>query len=150
MKVLAAFCFLLCASALGKNKPQVDYQDAVMVNFETIQSGSSCSSSGTVRAEEDSSGNVTGSTNGNTDCVANTVRHYTVAVGGHTYTIRPALTKGKAAVGMATLGWSTLFEKSSVLANLLPGTHVLVRTDESGFYVRVGKRESKYAIVGAK
>jgi len=33
---------------------------------------------------------------------------------------------------------------------LLPGAHVQVRTDEKGFYVKVGKRESKYAIVGAE
>jgi hypothetical protein len=150
MRVFAAFCFLFCISAYAKDKPQFDYQDAILVSFQTVHSGSSCSASGTVKGEEDSSGNVTGTTNSNSSCVDDTVRHYTLKVGDHTYALRPALTKGKAALGMATLGWSAVFAKNSVLSNLLPGTHVLVRTDESGFYVKVGKRESRYAIVGAE
>ncbi len=134
------FLLLLSAVANAKDKPQADYQDAVLVGFQTVHSGSSCSTSGQIKGEEDSSGNVTGKTHASTNCEESTVRHYTVKVGEHTYVLKP------------TLSWwaSPAFTKNSVLANLLPGTHVQVRTDEKGFYVKVGKRESKYAIVEAE
>jgi hypothetical protein len=148
--LVVVILLLLSAVANAKDKPQADYQDAVLVGFQTVHSGSSCSTSGTVKGQEDSSGNVSGTTNASSNCVDDTVRHYTLKVGDHTYVLKPSLTKGKAAAGMATMGWSLLFTKNSVLSNLLPGTHVQVRTDESGFYVKVGKRESKYAIVGAE
>jgi hypothetical protein len=146
---LGVILTIMCwdTSLFAKGHPSLDYQDGVLVSFQTFQSGSSCRSSGTVEGEEDSSGSVKGTTQSTTVCSNNTVRHYIIAVSGHRYVIEPSWTKKKAAMGVATLGWSALFEKKSVLADLLPGTHVLVRTNETGFYVKVGKRESRYIVL---
>ena len=60
--------------------------------------------------------------------------------------IEPELTKGQKGAALATLGWSARFAKEGVLADQLPGTHVLVRSDANGFWVKVGKRESRYRV----
>ena len=125
------------------------WQDAVLVNFRTVQSGSACSSSGTVNGTVDESGNVTGRTHGNSSCVTITTRFYTLSAGEHTYVLRHELTAGKKATVIATLGYGALFMKNSVLANQLPGVHVLARTDPKGFWVKIGSRESKYQVVEA-
>jgi len=148
----AVVIFLLAAIANAKDKPQVDYdyQDAVLVSFQTIHSGSICSTSGTIKGEADSSGNVTGSTAATSGCADTTDRHYTIKFGDHTYVLKPASTKKS----FATLGLSDVFGKGGVLSTLLPGTHIQIRTDvkgfAKGFYVKVDKRESKYVVVGAE
>jgi hypothetical protein len=54
--------------------------------------------------------------------------------------------KGTAA-GIATLGWSRVFAKNSVLAYQLPGTRIQIRSDGKHYFVKIGDRESLYSIV---
>lgn len=127
-----------------------DYQEATLVNFRTVQSGSTCSSNGNINGQTDSSGNVTGSTNGTTNCRARMVRYYTIVCGEHTYTLRPEMTTGNKAAAAASLGYAVFFMKNSVLDKQLPGTQVLMRTDTKGAWVKLGKRESRFEIVEAR
>jgi hypothetical protein len=127
--------FLLCFQAQAKPHKDVQYQDAVLLSFRNVATGSSCTSTGSGKAKTDDNGDTEGNTSGQTDCSNNIVRRYTVQLGNITYVL------------VRAYGFSF---KSSVLANQLPGTHVLVRTDEHGFYVKIGDRESRYDIVEAK
>ena len=151
MKRLASIVLLLSSAAWAKDKPvPADYQDAVLVKFVTVTTGSSCSSSGNTLGKVDDDGNLTANSSGSADCSNQTTRHYTLSVGPQVFVIEPELTKGQKGAALATLGWSARFAKESVLAYELPGTHVLVRTDAEGFWVKVGKRESRYRVVGAQ
>jgi len=152
MKVAAAFCgLILCTSvALAKPPKNVQYQDAVLVSFKDVTTGQHCSSNGSVDGKEDDSGNVTGTTNSSTSCADRRTRHYTIKVGDSVYVIEPSLSGGQKAGAVASLGWSALFLKKSVLWNQLPGTAFQVRSDAHGIYVKIGNRESLYEIVEAK
>ena len=154
MKLLAIVLSfsLLSQSALAKEKrhPDSDYQDAVLVKFVTVTTGSSCSHRSNTSGEVDDNGNVSARTTGHSDCADVTSRHYTLSVGQQAYVIEPELTKGQKGAALATLGWSAAFAKQSVLADLLPGTHVLVRSDADGLWVKVGKRESRYRVMTAQ
>ena len=154
-----ALAGLLAVPAVAKDKaPDSAYQEAVLVKFTTVTTGTSCSHSasttGDVDATTSDDGNTTGTvkatTSGSTDCSDVTRRHYTLAVGQQTFVIEPEPTKGQKGVAMATLGWSAAFAKQSVLADQLPGTHVRVRSDGSGFCVKLGKRESRYSAISAQ
>ncbi len=135
-----------------------NWQDAVLVDLRTNQSGSACSSSETVNGVVDDSGDVRGRPQGSSNCVVAATLHYTLSVGAHTYIIQPDHTAGKKATvaatlgygAVATLGYGAFFLKNSVLDNQLPGVHVLVRADPKGFWVKVGNRESKYRVVEAR
>lgn len=127
-----------------------DYQDAVLVKFVTVTTGSSCSSSGDTNGKVDDNGNVSATSSGTTNCANRTKRHYTLSVGQQTFVIEPEPTRGQKGTALATLGWSAAFAKQSVLADQLPGTHVMVRTDADGFWVKIGKRESLYRVVAAQ
>jgi hypothetical protein len=136
MKVAAiALCFLLCSQAWAKTHKDAKYQDAVLVSFRDVTSGSSCSSSGTVQANTDDSGDTTGTASSRGNCSNNTVRQYTVQVGSHTYVL--------------VYGYNFL-NLHNDLAKQLPGAHFLVRFDKRGIYVRAGKKEALYDIVAAK
>lgn len=148
---------LLCLSAFAKDKPHYTYQDALLVSFRDVVSGSSCvhssETTGDVKANTDdgyTSGTVNATTTGTSECSNNASRLYTINVAGQTYIIRHSMTGGQMATAMVTMGWGALFMKQSVLANQLPGTHVFVRSDEHGLYVKLGKRESRFKVVEAK
>jgi hypothetical protein len=91
MKVaFIALAGVLAVPAFAKDKaPDSAYQDAVLVKFVTVTTGSACSHSantnGTVDATTDDDGNTSGtvkaSTSGSTDCSNVTMRHYTLTVG---------------------------------------------------------------------
>jgi hypothetical protein len=49
-----------------------------------------------------------------------------------------------------SMGWSTAFAKSSVLALRLPGTALLLRGDGKHYYVKIGDRESMYSAVAVR
>lgn len=144
------FLAFLGITSWAKNKPDADYQDGVLVSFKTITTGSSCSSSGHVNGTTDTNGNIAGTTNSTANCSDVTHRLYTVSVGENTFVLKPGLSKGSKAGAVASLGWSTLFAKDSVLSNQLPGTHIKVRSDADGFYVKVGNRESRYSVADAQ
>lgn len=133
------------AHAKGKSKVS-DYQPGTLVSFRTTTTGSSCSGSTDGKVED--SGNVSATTTSN--CQNTTARIYMIHVGEQTLSVEPAMTGKKKAVGMATLGWSFVFDKGSVLRDQLPGAVIEVRSDPSGLYIRVGKNESKFKVVGAQ
>ena len=135
---------LLSPVAFAKDKqPDSAFQDATLVSFRAVATGSSCShaasTTGNVVASTDEGGNTTGTvkstTDGNTNCRDTGWMYYTLQVGDHTYVVHNAITFGY---------------RDSDLKGQLPGAHVLVRTDAKGFYVRVGNKESKFVVVEAK
>ena len=147
MKMVLPIVLLLVNFAHAKGKPKdSDYQPGTLVSFRTATTGSSCSGSTDGKVED--SGNVSATTTSN--CQNTTVRIYTIHVGEQTLSVEPAMTGKKKAVGMATLGWSVVLDKGSVLRDQLPGAVIKVRSDPSGLYVRVGKKESKFKVVGAE
>ncbi len=158
LMVLAAA--ILCPIASAKDKALLDsaYQDAMLVKFVTVTTGTSCShksnTTGTVDATTDADGNTDGTvratTSGSTNCSNDITRYYTISVGEQTFVIEPEMTKGQKGAALATMGWSAVFAKQSVLANQLPGVHILVRSDAAGLWVKVGKRESRFRMVDAQ
>lgn len=141
---------ILSTSAFAKSKQDRDYHDALLVSFRTVTTGSVCSSSGHTNGTVDDEGNVSATTNSSGDCSNTQLRYYTVELGSNTYVLAPTHS-GKSKAGAAlTFGWGALAWKSSVLANEMPGSHVLLASDPSGFYVKVGNRESKFTLVEAK
>lgn len=122
-----------------------EYQNGILVSFRDVRTGSSCS--GSVNAKADDDGNVNG--NSNSSCSDTTERDYTVKIGDQLMVITPALTKKRSGFAIATLGWSEIPRKGSVLRDQLPGAHFMVRSDSSGMYVKVDKKESKFRIVAA-
>lgn len=146
MRYLVAV-LLLSSVVLAKDKLKPsDYQSGTLVSFRTETRGASCS--GSASGKVDNSGNVNASTDSN--CVNSRVRVYTIKVGDQTLSIEHAYTGKQKAAALGTLGMSGWFEKGSVLRDQLPGAHIEVRSDESGLYVRVGGKESKFRIVGAE
>jgi len=146
--------------ALAKQKPAYTYEDGVMIDFQMVNSGKHCSTSadtrGDIDARTDDEGNTRGTveahTSGSTVC-SNTRRAvYRVSVGEHVYTLEPYVGADRVAAAMVPIvGLAYLAaKKQSVLYGVLPGTHVEVRTESGAFYVRVGKRESKYRLAGAE
>ena len=147
MKLVLPIVLLLVNFAHAKGKPKdSDYQPGTLVSFRTVTTGSSCSGSTDGNVED--SGNVSATTRSN--CQNTTARIYTIHVGEQNLTVEPGVTGKKKAVGMATLGWSFVFDKGCVLRDQLPGAAIEVRSDPSGLYIRVGKKESKFKIVGAQ
>jgi hypothetical protein len=136
MKVAAiVLSFLLCSQAWAKPHKDAEYQDAVLVSFRDVKTGSSCSSSGTVKANTDDSGNTTGNTSSRTNCSNNIARQYTVQVGSNIFVL--------------VYGYNFL-NLHNDLSKQLPGAHFRVRSDKHGVYVRVGDKEALYDIVEAK
>jgi hypothetical protein len=127
-----------------------DYQEATLVNFKTIQTGSNCSSYGNVNGQVENNGQVTGHTTGTSSCNARMTTYYTLSFGDHTYTLRPEMTTKERTAAVASLGYAVFFMKNSVLDKRLPGTKVLLRTDAKGAWVKLGRRESRYEIVEAR
>lgn len=159
MKHLAlALVFLLPIAAQAKDKPDLQYQDATLVDFHAIIVGHHCStngdSEGTVQATTtadpygntaNTDGTVHATTTASTNCHDIQRGLYRLKVGEHVYSLEPAINPA------STLPIAVLFRKQSVLYGLLPGTAVQVRSEGAdGFYVKAGKRESKYRLVGAE
>jgi len=148
----------LCGCAWAKHIPDSAYQPGTLIAVRTVVAGSSCSNraqtDGNVNARTDDSGNTSGTvqatTYGSSSCADNSRALYTVQVAGQRYVIARAITGKETSAMLLTLGWGAMAMKASVLANQLPGTRILVRSDPSGLYVKLGKRESKYNIVEAR
>jgi hypothetical protein len=148
MRLLTTAILLSCSVFAAKK--DVEYQEAVLVDFSTVRTGSSRANSGTVTGEVDDSGNVSGTTHGRSKCGDITTRDYRLRVGTHIYTVRPSYSGKQTATAVASFGYSRFFTKSSVLANQIPGARVLIRTDEHAFWVKLGKRESRFEVIAAK
>ncbi len=128
-------CFLLCPQVWAKPPKDAQYQDAVLVSFKDVKTGASCSSSGSVKASTDDSGDTEGSTSSKINCANTIVRQYTIQLGSNTLVL--------------VYGYNFL-NLHTDLAKQLPGAHLRVRSDKLGFYVRIGDKEARYNIVEAK
>lgn len=122
---------LTSATAKTKEKPDSDYQDGVLVSFRTVASGSNCSSSGTVKGSVDDNGKVSGDVDGEGSCSDRTVRLYTVKIGNTTYVLKPL-----------PMAWN----RPSVLASELPGARIKARTEKGKMYIKIGTRETPFAV----
>jgi hypothetical protein len=94
-RLLAVVLLFCCAAAYAKDKNDPQYQDAVLVSFRNISTGSSCSSYGNTNGAVDDDGRVAATTNSSSSCFNNTARLYTIKVEDHTYVIKPAATGGQ-------------------------------------------------------
>lgn len=144
---------IVCATtpmAKGAAKPNGTYSDAVLVGFTTVNAGASCSTDGIATARSTGAGTADVSGSSTSSCADVTQRNYTIQVGDNRFVVKPTFSKKGEAVGFATLGWGFVLAKAGVLNNVLPGTHVLVRTDDQGFHVKLGKRVSLYSVVTAQ
>lgn len=147
MKVLAlALLLLISGSAFAAQKPHAEYQDAVLQSFQTIRSGQFCSGStdGTVS----DNGDISASTS--TNCRPKTTAQYTIVVGQQTLVISPTRSGKSKAGAMFSMGYSAMFWKDSCLYGELPGAHILIRSDNGIYHVKVGKRESLFRLVAAQ
>lgn len=62
----------------------------------------------------------------------------------------PTRNDGKqAGTALATMGWSAVFAKKSVLYGQMPGAHFQVYFEGSLLHIKIGKRESLFTIVSA-
>jgi hypothetical protein len=150
LTLIIALLASCCGPVWASSKSEPVYQDGVLVSFFSITTGSSCSTSGTVKGQVNDDGAVSGSTNDNTNCSNNESRRYRIKVGDNAYVLRHTLSGGQKAAALASLGWGAMFMKQSVLANLLPGTPIKARSDGTGFFVKVGKKESRYEVIAAQ
>lgn len=157
MKALAIL--LLCSTAaLCEKKPEPVYQEAIFKSYRSVSMGSNCDSSGTttgtVNASTDAMGNTNGTVNANTQthgsCSDVTMAVYAVAIGSQIFTLTPTSTLVGSSVSFVTLGLSNAFKRDSVLYGQLPGTPIRIRSEGGVFYVKVGKRESMYKLIGVQ
>jgi hypothetical protein len=136
MKLAAiVLSILLCSQAWASPHKDAQYQDAVLVSFKDVKNGSSCSSSGSVKANTDDRGDTEGSTSSQTNCSNKVVRRYTIQLGSNTFVL--------------VYGYN-LLNLHNDLSKQLPGARLRVRSDKGRFYVRIGDKEVRYDIVEAK
>lgn len=150
---VAGIFLLFCVPMFAASKTPGDYQDAVLVSFKTVADGSICSSTGTVNANGNDNQKV--NSNSTTACSDSNVRLYTVRVADAFYVLRPTIGSKQvatdAAVVIGTLGWGALFIRNrEVLANQLPGAHILIRSHGNGFEVKIASKSSLYSLVAAQ
>ena len=126
------------------------FQDAVLVRYENVLTGTNCQTSGSPHSEGTGDGTVETQGTATTECSDVFYRHYIIRVGENTYVLARSSSRKSQGFGLATLGWAHAFEKESVLANLLLGTQLKVRTDADGFHIKVGKRESLFKVLAAQ
>lgn len=160
MKVLLSLLLsaLVLPAWAAKHTPTYDYQNATLVALHEQAVGSSCSHSSTTNGTVDATTNDDGYTNGtvnstsygSSNCSDDMRWLYTVKTDENTFVLTPDHS-GKVKTGaVLSMGWSAMFVKASVLANRLPGTKVLIRSDGKHIYVKLDKRESMYSIVEAR
>lgn len=153
MRLLASL-FLACSVAAAQTA-QIPYQDAVLVSYKLVSTGTDCASNGTVSGKADDNGKVTGAANSTSSCSESEIRQYMIQVGPNTFALRPTISgpqlASEAALTVATLGYGALFIRNrDVLVNQLPGAHILIRSHGSGFQIKVGKKDSLYSVAGAQ
>lgn len=151
MKFLAVL--LISATAFAA-KPQPDYQDGIFRGLHVSQVGTRCQSygdtNGTVQANTDTAGSTNGtlnaSTTTSTSCSPRMRYEYTVLVGQQLLVLTPKESIGSALVP----GIAMAFHKNSTLAGKLPGEQIQLRSEGGTIYVKSGKRESAYVMIGAQ
>lgn len=145
MKALVLL-MLLATPALAAKRPEPDYQDAILKSFHTVPAGQHCS--GNTNGTVSDSGVIDATTS--TNCSNSTRSLYTVVIGEQTFVITPTLSAKGTAGAIFSFGYSEIFKKNSCLYGQLPGAHVLIRSENGMYHVKVGKRESLYRLVSAQ
>lgn len=137
-----------------------DYQDGTLVNFRTVNGGTHCSTTGntqgTVNASThdngysaDTTGTLNATTNSDTDCYNEEKIIYSISMAGHSYLLKASGFSGNFGSGHGLI--SSHLRKKTALYGLLPGTPIQIRSEGGdSFYVKAGKHESKYYLVGAE
>lgn len=147
---------LLCPTiALAKDQPT--YQDGTLVSAHMQQAGSHCaqnaSTNGTVRANTDAAGNTNGTINstttGDSNCRDVERSVFTVKSGDNTLILTPVLSASTGAA-LGLLGVTHAIPRDSSLAYQLPGTPLKLRSDGKHFFVKVGKKETMFSVIGAE
>lgn len=149
-KLLSA---LLITSTAFAAKPEPVYQIGVFRALHVSQIGSYCNShgdtNGSVLANTDQQGNTSGNINAttttHTDCTPRTQYEYTVSIGEQTLVLTPKTS----AVQIISFGFSNYFH-SSTLYGKLPGETIQLRSEGSTIYVKSGKKESAYVMIGSR
>lgn len=149
-----------CSAAFAKDKPR--YQDGVLVNFRMVETGTGCdsssSTSGTVNATttdegygmSNTSGTIDSKTTSSGGCTINRSPIYKVSIGSHIYALEPSLSPRKRFVAIVPVAGLAL-ARNSVLYGVTPGTPIKISSDGNGiFHIKIGKRESRYKLVGAQ
>ena len=157
MRAWLLLALLGSAPVFAKDKPQYSYQDGVLQAFRMQTTGNKCTgtadTSGTVSANTDSSGDTRGTvnatTNGSASCRDTERPLYTIKSGENTYVLTPDHNTGTN-IGVAMFPLAGVLTKNSSLAYQPPGTAVKLRSDGNHFFVKVGKKESMYSVVGAQ
>jgi len=158
MRAFVLVFLLTTPVALAKDKVVYSYQDGILRSFRLEQTGKRCSSDadtdGTISANTDENGNTNGTvhttTTGSTTCHDTQRALYTVKVAENTLVLTPAESGKGTAAGLATLGWSRVFAKNSVLAYQVPGARIQIRSDGKHYFVKIGEHESMYSVAGAQ
>jgi hypothetical protein len=126
-------------SSAADNSPA--YQDGVLTKVRTTVVDNACSNS--TQSDAATYGNTARRTiDASARCSDIRGAVYTVQVGATEYELTPD--HSRVARASSYLPLSAALLKQSSLANHMPGTAVLLRPDDDGFLVRVGKRESHY------
>jgi len=136
MKTMFAVSLLLLTAlpAAAKKHDDGDYWKATFVGFHLVSTGTDCSGSGKINGNTTDTAHSTADTQQNIGCSDRQVREYTVEAPSGTFTLRLA----------------TGFFRHDSLQYVIPHTKVQMRTDGSNVYIRDGKDESKYVVVGAQ
>lgn len=159
MRHFALIFLLYCVPVFAKSKPKVTYQDGIYESVRGQIVGSHCAGSantdGNFSAETENygtssstDGTVRASSNSASDCRAVTRGLYTIKVGENVYVLTPYISVIQAVGANSPL--LRAFQKPSILSTELPGSHIQVRSQDGSFYIKVGKRESRYTLVEAK
>jgi hypothetical protein len=136
MRIAATvLCLSICSQTWARTPKDARYQDATLISFKDVSTGSSCTSNGNVKANASVNGDTEGSTSGEANCSNKNVRQYTIQLGIHTFVL--------------VYGYNFL-NLHNDLAKQLPGAHLRVRSDKGGFYVLIGNKEARYDIVEAR
>ena len=142
---LAILTFLVPLTGFAASDA-ASYQDGVLTKVRTIVVSNSCSKA--TQGEAATYGNTARSTTeGSARCYDIKGAIYTVRVGDAEYELSPD--RSVVARATAFLPLSAAFVKRSSLADHLPGTAVKLRSDASGIFVLVDKRETRYSVFDA-
>ena len=146
MKRAWSVLFLLLPLALFAETASPAYQNGILTKVRTTVVDNACSNS--TQSDAATYGNTARRTlDASARCSDIRGAVYTVQAGGAEYELTPD--HSRVARISSYLPLSATVLKQSSLANHMPGTAVLLRADDDGFLVRVGKHESHYRAFAA-
>jgi|GEM_PF-4868587 len=143
-RIAAAGLLLFSLPALYAAKPApADYQDAVLISFTTVATGTNCTTDTDTSARSTSGSTAVAHSDGTVNCADRKVRRYVIKLGEHQYIVESTASAWRSAPLVVVV------PKKDALAAAIPGTHVLLRSASGGFRIRFDKEETSYRIVEA-